>query len=156
MTIEDFLIQLEGERLKPYKDVAGHWTIGVGHLITKEEKKAKRLFSGDVAILYENGITKEQARELLKHDLEKVDKVIEQTIQVPLDREQRIALTSFCFNVGITAFRNSTLLRYLNEGEYKLVPVEMIRWLYSGGKRREELINRRLNEILMWVGYFTE
>ena len=47
------LKEWEGIRLKKYKDVAGKWTIGVGHLLTKEE-----LIGGK----FDNGITSSEAR----------------------------------------------------------------------------------------------
>jgi GH24 family phage-related lysozyme (muramidase) len=31
-----FIVEHEGVRLEPYRDVAGYWTIGVGHLITRD------------------------------------------------------------------------------------------------------------------------
>lgn len=31
-----FVMEHEGLRLEPYRDVAGYWTIGVGHLVTRD------------------------------------------------------------------------------------------------------------------------
>ena len=56
------------------------------------------------------------------------------------------ALVSFVFNVGAGAFGGSTLLRRLNQGEYKAVPAELMRWVNSGGRPLPGLVRRRQAE----------
>ena len=68
---------------------------------------------------------------------------------VPLNRNQRGALTSFTFNVGGGAFRTSTLLRRLNAGEdpNTVATQELPRWNKGGGKVLPGLVRRRQAEV---------
>jgi hypothetical protein len=53
---------------------------------------------------------------------------------------------------GAAAFRNSTLLKLLNQGKYAEVPAQLRRWIYAGGKKCKGLANRREKEVEMWEG----
>jgi len=112
--------QFEGNELTVYQDIAGLDTIGIGHLITNEEKQNGR-FSNGV-------ITEEESRQLLLEDLSNLQKSIRNCIQQPLTQEQYDALISLAFNIGATAFCNSTLVKKINANEYIEVPNQMMRW----------------------------
>ena len=73
-------------------------------------------------------------------------------LEVGLNQHEYEALISFCFNVGINAFKRSTLLRRLNKGDVGSVPAQLARWVYAGGKKSNGLINRRDKEI-QWFLY---
>jgi lysozyme len=45
-----------------------------------------------------------------------------------LTQNQLDALVSFVFNIGIGAFKGSTLLRKLNAGDYASASIEILRW----------------------------
>lgn len=109
------------------------WTIGWGH--TKGVKK------GDV-------ITREQAVELLHQDIAWVVKALDKHVKVPLSQEQFDALASLVFNIGETNFRNSTVLRRLNDSDYRGAANAFLMWnkqrqngklvVLRGLKRRRE------------------
>lgn len=143
----NLITELEGLRLKSYKDVAAHWTIGVGHLLTKDELKTGKVNG----IYWRNGITREQAISILGNDADAAERAVNQHVEVPLSQHQFDALVSFVFNVGSGAFKKSTLLRKLNTGDYKAVPSEMKRWRKAGGKVVKGLVNRRNKEIKLWL-----
>jgi len=107
----------EGCRLDPYKDVAGKWTIGTGHLIRESERDNLM-----------KGITQQQADALFKADLEPRIKTVRSKVKVPLRQSQFDPLVSFVFNLGEGNFTSSTLLRLLNEGKYEDASLEFIRW----------------------------
>jgi lysozyme len=67
-----------------------------------------------------------------------------------LNQNQFDALVSFAFNVGDGAFRSSTLLRLLNQGQYDQVPAQLRRWNMDNGHVVQGLINRRNKEIALW------
>uniref|UniRef100_UPI00119F0F06 lysozyme n=1 Tax=Bartonella saheliensis TaxID=1457016 RepID=UPI00119F0F06 len=96
-------------------------------------------------------ITKEQAEEILCEDLKQFEKAVEQSVTVSLTDSQFAALVSFCYNVGTKAFRQSTLLKKLNQGDYEAVPVELQKWNRVGGKRLQGLSNRRAAEAGLWA-----
>ncbi len=146
----DLLAQWEGIELTVYKDVAGLPTIGVGHLLTQDELSSGKIYIQDKTIRYTNGLTKNQVMQLLAQDIENVEKFVADQVQVELKPHQFDTLVSFTFNVGNSAFKNSTLLKILNKGNYSEIPNQLTRWIYSGGKKIRGLINRRNNEIALW------
>jgi lysozyme len=148
----DLLTQWEGCELKVYNDAAGLPTIGVGHLLTKSELMSGKITIGGVAVKYSDGITSQQAEQLLAQDLGPTEAAVNNGVKVALSQNQFDALTSFTFNVGVAAFTNSTLLRVLNQGQYAQVPDQLMRWTRAGGRVVQGLVNRRQNEIKLWNG----
>ena len=134
----EFITKHEGEVLSVYNDVAGYPTIGVGHLIRDDDPD----FSG--------GITHAQAIELLRKDAGHAEDSVSSRVTVDLSQTQYDALVSFVFNIGGGAFRNSTLLRLLNQGQYDDVPAQLRRWNKAGGRVVQGLINRREAECRLW------
>lgn len=126
----------EALRLKPYKDIAGKSTIGWGHLI----------LSSETYLLDPDGISKEKATELLRLDLARTERAINNLVLVALNGNQYDSLVSFVFNIGITAFGKSTLLKKLNKGDYKGASLQFPRWKYVGSKPSAGLLARRAAE----------
>ena len=131
------LAQWEGSEPHVYRDVAGLPTIGVGHLLTQDELSSGKIYIDGEPVRYGEGLTEDQIIALLGQDLERFENCVTDHVQVDLTQNQFDALVSFAFNVGVTAFRNSTLLRRLNQGDYDEVPNQMRRWVHSGGQRGE-------------------
>lgn len=141
------LTKREGVVLKAYRDSANLLTIGVGHLLTREE-----LQSGMIEGIgrWTEGITAAEADTLLQRDLAIAEAAVTDAVAVDLSANQYDALVSYVFNVGVQAFRDSTLLRLLNEGNYAAVPGQLRRWVHAGGKVDPGLIRRRESEIAQW------
>lgn len=131
----------EGIKLRPYRDVAGLWTVGVGHLMSKQEMA-----------LYQNGITKETALKLLAVDVREAEDCVNRNVTTGLQQYEFDALVSFTFNVGIGAFSRSTLLKKLNARDYKSVPGELMKWTRAGGRRVPGLVVRREKESRLFRG----
>lgn len=112
----DLIKQFEGCNLTPYKDSAGIWTVGYG---TTQ------------GVIVNQSITQEQAEDYLQKDIARVALNVTQAVRVPLTQNQFDALVCFTYNVGITAFLNSTLLKLLNSGDYKNAQAQFQRWVYS-------------------------
>lgn len=108
----------EGLRLKAYQDEAGVWTIGYGHT-------GADVFAGQE-------ITEAQADALLKNDLARFEKAVSESTatMIPLSQHEYDALVSFAFNVGVGAFKTSTLLKKFNAGEKLEAAKEFDRWVY--------------------------
>ena len=53
------------------------------------------------------------------------------------------ALVSFTYNVGFGAFKNSTLLKYVNKKQFKKASKEFKKWNKCGGKVLKGLVIRR-------------
>ncbi len=122
----------------PYTSVAGVKTIGYGH--TGKDVKAGQT------------ITEPEAKALLVKDANQHWQQARKYIKVPISQHEADAYASFVFNVGVTNFRNSTLLKKLNQGDYAGACAQLKRWVYAGGKKVKGLVNRREAEYRMCVG----
>ena len=141
-----FIARFEGFRGQLYNDAAGHATIGYGHLVHHGR------IDGSEPAEFRKGISQERALELLQADAAKAAAEIARSVKVPLEQHQFDALVSFAFNVGNGAFRESTLLRLLNEGRYDAVEAQLARWNKAGGKTLQGLVNRRAAEAKLFLG----
>lgn len=152
-----FISQMEGLRTRIYRDQAGLPTIGVGHLLTRDE-----LASGEIAL--NNGrmiridageISQFDAVELLRDDVAKAELAVN-AADVDFEQPQFDAVVSLVFNIGVGAFSGSTLFKKLSTGEFHAVPDEFRKWnkITKGGRKvvSRELTKRREAEIQLWLG----
>lgn len=150
------LMDMEGISLASYHDVAGLETIGVGHLLTKPERESSFVVIRDELVNWKDGLTREQVGHLLEQDLRDTEAAVNGLVTVQLTENQFDALVCFCFNVGNNAFKASTLLKRLNQGQYEAVPAQMRQWVYitKGGAKvvSKGLAVRREKEIALWKG----
>lgn len=147
------LAKFEGKFPTVYFDVAGFQTIGIGHLLTKSELTSGKIKIFDNNVKYEDGLTENQMNDLLILDIAMTVHVVNSLVTVKLSQNQFDALVIFAFNVGCDAFKNSTLLKVLNEENYDEVPKQMLRWVHTNGKKIIGLQNRRLEEVKLWNSY---
>ena len=140
----------EGVVYLMYRDSAGLPSIGVGHLLTKDELRSGKIELTPEAVDWHMGLTEAQVDALLRRDLDAAEIAVGTGVHVSLSQPQFDTLVSFAFNVGRNAFRNSTLLRLLNAGDYGAVPGQLRRWVHSAGQRDPILVKRREDEILQW------
>ena len=138
------LEELEGLKLKAYKCSAGVWTIGIGNTFYEDGTKVKE---GD-------SITKIQAYFLFNLISKKFIDAINDNVKVKINQNQFNSLFCWVYNVGIYAFKNSTLLRILNvnpnDGN---IAKQFLRWNKIAGKESKGLKNRRIKESAL---YFTK
>lgn len=145
-----FIERWEGKRNCPYDDSGGALSIGIGHLITDSERKSGKIYIKKEAVLYKNWLSEDQIYNLLDQDL--VSK--ERDVSIALydssisewTQNQADALISMVFNIGITAFRKSTLRKRLISGDIEDVPNQINRWVYDNGVVIKGLVNRRKAE----------
>lgn len=95
-------------------------------------------------------ITHEEALKLLEEDLQYFAHNLRLLIKVPLNQHQFDALISFVYNIGIGAFKKSTLLKKLNAGLYEEVPKQMMRWVFVKGIVFKGLARRRKAEATLF------
>lgn len=145
------LKKLEGERLLAYRDSGGKQTIGVGHLLTKKEVASGVIDVLGVKINYKkNGISKDESIMILLNDIVFAESAVNDAVKVELLQNEFDALVCFVFNVGVNAFKESSLLKLLNAGAKGRVPEQLRRWVFDNGKRVDGLVNRRNAEITLW------
>ncbi|EBL7540531.1 lysozyme [Salmonella enterica] len=120
----------EGLSLRMYYNPAGLQTIGYGHLIKPDEK-----FNREIKV--------KEAEDLLKKDLKQAEEIIHSVVTVGLNQNQFDALVALIFNIGSGNFRNSTLLKYLNQGDYSKAADQFLVWDKAGGRKLPGLTHRR-------------
>lgn len=124
----DLIKEFEGFEPEAYLCPAGIWTIGYGH-------------TGDVS--EGQTVTEEEAEELLRQDVAFAEDAVTDYVEGDLTQGQFDALVCFVFNIGAGAFRDSTLLRLLNQGDNEGAAEQFLRWNKAGGKVLSGLTRRR-------------
>jgi lysozyme len=127
----------EGCFLTSYRDPAGVWTIGYGHV-------GPEVRAGMV-------ITQLQADSWRAADMARAGAFVEAHVRVPLTDNQFSVLAELTYNIGVGNFLGSTLLRKLNARNYDAVPGEIAKWTRAGGKVLPGLIARRAKEVALWA-----
>ncbi len=140
----------EGFEPRVYSDAGGKLTIGVGHLLTPSELSSGKIWIKGEAVRYADRLSDQQILDLLGQDLEGAEDAVNNGVEVDLSQNQFDTLVSFSFNVGVGAFRNSTLRKLLNRGQYDDVPAQLHRWVHCRGKVVQGLVRRREQEIALW------
>ncbi|MBP1043633.1 C40 family peptidase [Vagococcus sp. BWB3-3] len=127
----------EGVRLTSYQDSVGVWTIGYGH--------TKGVTSG-------MSISQAQAEAYLKDDITSHVVHMKKVISVNLNQNQFDALASFHFNLGPYVLQNdATLLGYINKSQWQNVGTQMKKYVYAGGSVLQGLVNRRNDEVNLFL-----
>jgi len=90
--------------------------------------------------------TQEQCDQWLRDDIEKICTPAMAYITTKITPSQASAVCSFTYNVGRYAFRDSTLLMKLNEGDFQGAADQFPRWNKSAGKVLPGLVRRRADE----------
>ncbi len=146
----ELLKRLEGASPHLYNDSAGLPTIGVGHLLTRDELSSGKINILGVPVKYSGGLTVDQIEKLLSHDVAFAEGAVN-VCEVNLTQNQFDALVCFVFNVGRSAFEKSTLKKHLMSGDVSKIPDQFRRWIYAGGKISKGLIGRREQEIKLFL-----
>lgn len=81
-------------------------------------------------------------------DIQKFEGAVKSCVQVPLTQGEYDAYISLSYNIGSSAFCNSTLVKRLNQSEYALACQEILRWNRFQGKELAGLTKRRQEEYL--------
>ena len=122
----DIIKDFEGWSPEPYNDASIYCTIGFGHLI------AKKSCADSVTELtqYVHPLSQNNGLRMLEVDTKLARMAVQRLVHQPLSDEQFGALSSFVFNVGGDNLANSTLLKYLNNGEfYPGAAKQFSRWI---------------------------
>ncbi|MHB1938872.1 MAG: glycoside hydrolase family protein [Acidobacteriaceae bacterium] len=117
----------------------GDWTIGYGHKIKPGEDFSK-------------GITADQAAGLLRGDVQAAVNAVNSALKYPTGSFQNEfdAMVSLAYNIGGTAFANSTLVQRWNSGGVVEQPDLFTRWSRTGGAFSPGLYARREDEFTLF------
>lgn len=128
--------QFEGDRLESYLCPAGVWTISVGVTGPGIGPGMK--------------ITQAQSDALFAETVQRFADGVDRLVTVPISENQRAALVSLAYNIGLKAFEKSTLLRLLNSGDTVGSGRQILLWSKSGGRVMPGLVMRRQAELALY------
>jgi lysozyme len=125
--------RFEGCKLKAYLCPAGVWTIGWG--------------ATGPGISPGVTWTQEEADQRLDVDAFKYWMIaLKASPTLALYPEVHEAIADFCYNLGGTKYRSSTLKRKIDAGEWDEACEQIERWVFGGGRKLNGLVARRLAE----------
>jgi lysozyme len=134
--------KFEGFRSHPYLCSAGIPTIGYGSTYYENGVRVK---------LSDSPISEEWAEELLKKNVVHYDVAVNSLTRDDITQNQYDALVSFAYNVGVTNFKNSTLLKRVNANpKDPNITNQFMKWIRAGGRVIKGLILRRREEAQLY------
>lgn len=136
-----FIAGKEGKENKPYRDIANVWTVCYG--------------STGAHVLPGGTRTDAECLTLLREDAQKFEAAVNRCTPPPKNQNQFDAMVSFSFNIGESAYCNSTFARKFNAGDPAGAAEEFPKWSYAtvNGQRVrvQGLLNRRLAERTLFL-----
>lgn len=157
MEIYEFIKKDEGEKLKLYKDTLNFWTIGIGHLVSKNpdynynisllDKKFNRKTNGT--------ITELESQQLFKEDLSNVYTAISKSelsgVYSSLDSTRQMALVNMCFQMGVSGvlqFKKAIAAMKNKDWNSVAINLKDSHWYHQTTNRAERIINIFLTGII--------
>lgn len=184
IVIEDLRI-FEGEVLTPYICPASKPTIGLGYVIQdddifgghkgsfiknkcltifKQKSYDRKKANAAIAEYFGNLMTSDEAEKLADDTLVKIWRRCRPSFgNADMTDRQCAALLSFIYNIGVTAYLESTAAKYVGSNNLRAVPKEMRKWVWATvtekGKEKKVklpgLIKRREHEAKMFEESFS-
>ena len=139
--LDTLLKKFEGCKLKAYRCPANVCTIGYGHT---SSAGAPEVRDGMI-------ITQADAETILRQDLIKYERSVQDLVKVKLTQNQFDVLVDFAYNAGVGNLKSSTMLKKVNAGDLDAVPAELMKWTKGGGKVLPGLVRRRQAESAWWT-----
>lgn len=138
----DLMKEFEGLRLEAYQDSVGVWTIGYGNTYYED---GTRVRPGDK-------ITRERALSLYTNVKDEFAENVRKEITHQISDNRFSALVSLAYNIGMHAFKHSTILKKVNENPCDpTIPDEFLRWNKAGGRVLRGLTRRRQAEADLYL-----
>lgn len=132
----DLIKRFEGCKLFAYLCPAGVWTCGWGAT------------GKDVV----KGTAWTQATADRRLDADALRFLLAASNESPVlwfDESKQAAIADFCFNLGMTRYKASTLKRKVNAGDWEGAQEELMKWVWGGGRKLPGLVLRRQAEALL-------
>jgi lysozyme len=123
--------RFEGLRLKPYRCPAGIPTVGYGH-------------TGPEVTMDSPPITPTVAESMATEDARRFAAAAVKLSPILIHHpDKHAAIADFCFNLGTTRYKASTLRRKIQAGEWLDAGDELRKWVWGGGRKLPGLVARR-------------
>lgn len=136
------ITKFEGFSAKPYLCSAKVPTIGYGNCYYTNGKKVT---------LLDKPITETEAFEMFKTIADRFADKVSKLVTYPINQNQFNSLVSICYNIGVSAFQLSTLLKMVNENANNpKIKDQFLRWNKAGGRVVRGLTLRRNEEAFIY------
>lgn len=122
-------------RLEAY-ELGGLWLIGYGHLMLEGE---------------DDVIDEATADAFLKEDLHWCEEAIERYVKVPITLNEFSAMTAFCYNVGSSKTRGSSIVKRVNKEDRPGAANSFLLWNRMNGVVMKALAKRRARERTLFL-----
>lgn len=132
----DLIKSFEGWRDTAYICPAGVLTIGYGSTGAHVKAGMK--------------ISQERGEALLRADLARFESAVTKLVAVNVTQNQYDAMVSLAFNIGISAFSKSSVLRHTNARNWDAAAKSFALWNKGGGKVLAGLTRRRAAEAALF------
>lgn len=113
----------EGTIYHLYYDVAGIQTVCVGHVTLPGEDWSK--------------VTKEHCEDVLGRDLSRFVRAVLRAIKVPFSQPMMDAFVSLAFNIGEVGFEMSSVVKFMNQGNYLAAADAFLLWCNAKVKQKD-------------------
>ena len=140
----EFIKQWEGVRNKAYRDSAGIPTIGIGFIRYKVGARAGK------RVQMQDYLTDDEIKAEFTVQIAAYEDAVAEAVKVALTQSQVNALVSLCYNIGVNAFKGSTVVRELNKRKYQAACKAIGMWNKAGGRVVQGLVNRRAAEQVLF------
>lgn len=128
----DLIKQFEGCKLQAYEDQAGVWTVGWG--------------TTGPGITERTTVSQGVANGMLLGDVSRVSQDLSQLVGINVNQNQFDALVSLVYNIGLGAFKSSTMLKLVLKHDLVGAAGEFPKWDHVNGTVSSGLLERRLAE----------
>lgn len=152
MTLYEMLRFDEGEKLQVYKDTEGYWTVGIGHLLTKNPSKEQAIACLDKELnrVTSGVISKSESEQLFNQDISRALQDISRSelssIYIQMNGHRRAALVNMVFQLGLAGvLKFRKMIQYLKVGNYEAAADE---GLDSKWARQTPNRARRVTEVI--------
>jgi GH24 family phage-related lysozyme (muramidase)/uncharacterized protein (DUF2345 family) len=126
--------------------------IGYGHKLTTQEQENKSIKIDGSDVPFDN-LTDGLFDKLLEQDIKPIVTDVKSAIGGNMITQQQLdALVDFAWNVGVQKFKDSDIVKLINDKKYDRVPNEIIKWSTACDAIRAPLLSRRLYNCYTWSG----
>lgn len=146
--LDVYLRKKEGERLQPYRCIAGIPTIGVGATTYPDGRKVQ---------MSDPPITPERMTEMLAKEIDRYIDAILEMVEHTCTTMQLVALVMCAYNIGLGGMRKSSMIKAHLAGDYSAAANSFRLWDQftnpKTGKREQSpaLLARRIQEAAIYL-----
>lgn len=138
------LATLEGNKLKPYLDIAKVPTIGIGCTYYEDGTRVK---------MTDPAISEERSLELAKNIVKSFVHCVNTAILLPMTQNQFDAMVLLCYNIGEARFAKSSVVKNFNAGLVQKAVDSFSLWNKADGVVSRGLISRRNKERELFLSW---